>query len=71
MDKTLLDKAKALNVKSKRSKVTEEEIELAVGWAKGEINYSQAQQILSPTSPMNVYCRLALALKEYVGRNGQ
>ena len=66
--KTLLQKAKAVTTRTAMRRVTEEEIELAVAWAKGEISYSQAMVALNGNdkSQVPIYSRLAIALRDYI-----
>jgi len=52
--KTLLEKAKKVKIGRKSNNLTEsatnEQIELAIGWAKGEITMGQASRVLYGSS---------------------
>lgn len=64
--KTLLQKAKQ-SKKRDISKVDEQQIELALAWAKDEIGFQQVVNALGvPMSPSSVYSRLAIGLKAYI-----
>lgn len=64
---TLLEKAKS-HSKKKESKVSEQEIELALAWVAGEITYIQIITALGfkPTEMSKLYKFLAEALKSHL-----
>ena len=62
---SLLDKARAIKTRKPRV-VTEEERELALGWAKDEVTVTQVKELLNDKGTGNVYIFLALALKSYI-----
>lgn len=67
---TLLQKAKrTIPYKAKsRTEITKEHIELALAWARGEVNYVQAAQALGLTGS-NLYAILAMSLQQYILNN--
>lgn len=65
---TLLQKAR--QVKSRlvyRTNITDEEVELAVAWAKGEISFKQVREVLG-IAHTTCYAWLAVRLREYILR---
>lgn len=64
---TLLEQAKKLGkAPSKRINITGDHIELAVAWAKGEINMTAISKIMGFKYNSQTYVFLATALREYV-----
>jgi hypothetical protein len=67
---TLLDQAKEIELKNprRRNSINQEEIDLAVAWAKGEVRLAQVAQVLGIQSKntKNAYSFLAKALGCYV-----
>jgi len=61
MNKTLLEKAK--EYKSNRKLPTDEEIELALGWIKGEVGITGIGKALGHKTTGNVLGRLATYLR--------
>ena len=61
----LIEKAKEYKKPTKR-KYTEDELELALVWAKGEISTKGVAKALGAKYPNNVYCFLAVALREII-----
>lgn len=61
---TLLEKAKIVQRRKRMDKITDEEIELAVGWLKGEIGVAGACRAmgLKPCGPAQY--RIAIFLRE-------
>ena len=69
MKKNLIDQAKDIKYQyqTKTSKViTQEEIELAAAWARGEITSSATSIVLGLQRGTNTYVFLAMALREYI-----
>lgn len=67
--KTLLEKAKETgHRKQAGGDITEEIIELALAWAKGEIGLKQASEALGYTNTGNVYVIFARALKKHLNK---
>ena len=63
--KTLLQQAKEIKSKSKRIEISDEMIDLAIGWIKEEIGTTQASIILKQAEEKtNLYSFLAVCLKE-------
>lgn len=62
--KTLLEIAKT-HVKNRKIKITHEEVELAVAWAKDEVSTGAVEKALGVRG-YGIYSRLALALARYV-----
>lgn len=66
---SLLERARKERVKKAvPAKMTDEHIELALAWAKGEINYTQVRKVLG-IPPASTYSFLALALRAHLERN--
>lgn len=66
---TLLQKA--LSEKGKKNlKIMEEDIELALSWANGEISLSQVQKAYGAKAGSSVYAKLAVALKKHLQTKG-
>ena len=66
---TLLDNAKSHTKKSKRNMdITEQHMELAIAWAKDEINYAQTLHALfgDRKGTMQAYVMLARSLREAI-----
>jgi hypothetical protein len=61
---TLLEKAKATSVRAK-SMSNQEEIELAMAWARDEIGIAQVQAALG-TNSANAYTKLAIGMREWI-----
>lgn len=68
MDKkmNLLEQAKAIPIKGSIHKpISDEEIELAIAWAKGEISTSQVNKVLCPKSTTgNLLYRISVCFRE-------
>lgn len=65
MAKTLLQKAKERKSKAV-VEIGDEEVELALAWARGEINLTQASEAIGSQRGSAIYSRMALALKKYI-----
>ncbi len=67
---TLLDKAKSAANTARASESNDEEIELALAWARGQISYGQAQSAITNgrKTGMSAYPRLAIALRTHIRR---
>jgi hypothetical protein len=62
---SLLDRAKKVRVNSKtRDGVTDEDIELALAWARGEIALKQVAVALGGVAATSAYARLAISLRK-------
>lgn len=73
-NKTLLEKAKDLKIERGQGlklAITDEDIELAVAWANGEVSGSQLCQVKGFNSIQkgNMYNYLLRALKQYAIKN--
>lgn len=70
---TLLEKAKQIPVEHnyRRPVVTEEEVELAKAWAKGEVTYNQFAIALglNPRISATIYCRAVNIYKAIINNN--
>jgi hypothetical protein len=62
---TLLQRAKKIK-SGHRGKMSGDEIDLAVAWAKGEISLLQVKLALGMKGGSDVYVRLAIALRAYI-----
>jgi len=62
---TLLEKAKGLKTK-RLSKVSDEEIELALAWVNDEVSFTQVMAVVQKKSGSAAYGKLAIALKAYL-----
>lgn len=61
---SLLEKAKSMpRSDNRRHGVTQEEMELAIGWAKNEIGMQQVANITELKHSSNVYTFLAITLR--------
>ena len=66
-NESLLEKAKKVGRKnSYMQNISKEHIELALGWSKGEVSYSQIKAVLGLTVPSSVYSFLAFALRKHL-----
>lgn len=63
---SLLDKAKKVKKGHLNSDVTEEKIQLALAWVKGDVSTAQIKKAIETRSSSNVYTLLAHALKEHI-----
>lgn len=65
---TLLEKAKKINTtrKHRHSPPSDEEYELFLAWAKGEVTYTQIQKLLGISSGVMAYSRAFQYFKRYV-----
>jgi hypothetical protein len=62
--KTLLEKAKQLQtISNTKNDITEEQLELACGWAKDEISLRQIQKVMEYKNVTTVYTFLANCFK--------
>lgn len=69
---SLLEKAKLASRRKGQSKTTQEEIELAVAWALGEVTLSQVKEALGLSkdrSGVRSYLFLAQRLRDYIINN--
>ena len=66
---TLLEKAKAFKRKRKKISVTDEQMELAIAWMKGEITTVQARNASDKKHRNNIIARIAHYLKEAYRKN--
>jgi hypothetical protein len=63
---TLLGKAKA-SVLNRRNHANEQEVELALAWARGDVTTGQAgMALIGRPSGSAVYCRIALGLRKAI-----
>lgn len=61
---TLLEKAKKTgSTRSRKTKFSQEEMDLAGAWVNNEISLTQVSNVLNKTGTGNVYAFLALCLK--------
>ena len=60
---TLLEKAKSREASRSSSTVTADEIELAIGFMRGEITFSQAAFALNKNSTAGAYSQICIALR--------
>lgn len=68
-NETLLNEAKKLGGKNiTNSNITDEQVELALGWARGQVSYIQVQRVMG-LSPSTTYSFLAFSLKKYIQNN--
>jgi len=67
MAKTLLEKAKETKSASRNIKHSDEEIELALAWARSEITNSQVSNAMNLTG-VNVYTFLASRLRSHFSK---
>jgi len=66
---TLLQKAKNVKAFNRSGRVTDEEVELALARAKGEVSYSQAMEAIhGNNSSAPVYAILARSLRAHFQR---
>jgi hypothetical protein len=63
--KSLLEQAQTVTQHRKQKQATNQEIELALAWAKGDINTHQVSRVLNITSS-NTYSRMASLLRSAV-----
>ena len=64
---SLLEKAKKVGRKNNTTRdITDEHVELALAWARGEISYSQIKNVLGLTAPSTIYSFLAFSLQKYI-----
>ncbi|MHC1728032.1 MAG: hypothetical protein AB9866_18860 [Syntrophobacteraceae bacterium] len=66
---TLLEKAKKQKCCFKKITATDEEIELAIAWIKGEVTFSQVKSVLDFSQSMSAYIRMAIALRTAYQKN--
>ncbi len=64
--KTLLEKAKEITGKKKATVITEEEYELGIAWAKGEVSFRQIQKALEYKNVNSVYAFLTNCFKHSI-----
>lgn len=65
--KSLLEQAKEVGRTSKIKAVyTDEHVDLALAWAKGDVSLSQVGAVLKITGTNAVYCMLALCLQRHI-----
>ena len=60
---TLLQKAKS--IEGNRKEVNDEEYELCLAWAKGELSFRQIQTVMGFPGINTVYVLLVIAFKRY------
>ena len=65
---TLISKAKELKPKPHKSKMSDNEIGVAVAWMKGELRRFQVEEVLDFTKNHQTYVFLARALREAYNR---
>lgn len=66
-NESLLKKAIKVGRKNNTTiNITDEHIELALGWARGEVSYSQIKAVLGLVGPSTVYSFLASSLKKHI-----
>lgn len=64
---SLLEKAKKVGRKNNTTKdITDEHVELALAWARGEVSYSQIKKVLGLTVPSTIYSFLAFSLRKHI-----
>jgi hypothetical protein len=69
---SLLDKAKARTPKKQGAaprEITNDQIELALGWLQGEVTYSAIMEVMKLHSGSNIYGFISIALREAYVRN--
>ena len=65
--KTLLEKAKEIKTsQTKETNISEEEYQLGVAWAKGEISFRQIQKVLNYKNVNSVYGFLSHCFKHSI-----
>ena len=62
---SLVEKAKAIKATNNWGRATDDEIELSLAWAKGEVSMTQCSKVLG-TSGSRLYGKLAMGLREYI-----
>ena len=68
---TLLEKAKKLNFKKPTQKTfSDEEVELAIAWIKGEVTTSQATKALESDNKVNYPYTVTIVMK-YIYKQGK
>ena len=69
---TLLEKAKEARAEPQQIFVSDEVVELALAWAKGEISMKQARKAFgTKTAGSNIYAHLARGLRQFIQRNAK
>lgn len=64
---SLLEKAKKVGRKNNTTQnITDEHIELALAWARGDVSYSQIKKVLGLTVPSTIYSFLAFSLRKHI-----
>lgn len=64
---SLLEKAKKVGRKNNtKPDITDEHVELALAWARGEVSYSQIKKVLGLTVPSTTYSFLAFSLRKHI-----
>ena len=64
---SLLEKAKKVGRKNNTTQdITDEHVELALAWARGEVSYSQIKKVLGLTVPSTIYSFLAFSLRKHI-----
>lgn len=64
---SLLEQAKKVGRKNNKTQdITNEHIELALAWARGEVSYSQIKKVLKLTAPSTIYSFLAYSLQKHI-----
>lgn len=66
-NRSLVDKAKALDHRKLKIETTPEERELALAWMRGEVTLTQATRVLRPNGPHNgssALYRFAVCLRD-------
>lgn len=69
---SLLEKAKQIPAKSRKSNAfTEEELDLVLAWINDEIGLHQMQKALNLSSGNGAYLFIARACRQMLGKNGR
>jgi ABC-type Fe3+-siderophore transport system permease subunit len=64
---SLLEKAKKVGRKNNTTQnITDEHVELALAWARGDVSYSQIKKVLGLTVPSTIYSFLAFSLRKHI-----
>ena len=69
-NQTLLEKAKKIKAYKVRTKINDEEYELGLAWAKGEVSISQIQKSIGYKCNSSAYALLSQCFARYVAEKG-
>ena len=68
MTNPLIEKAKSVKISPRKLNYSDNHIELAVAWAKSEVNLKQCKKAIGEKYSANMYTFFAIALREAVRR---